>query len=399
MDWSQIDLRMVGALWNQAWQNAGITPPLLTVINWVVAAVVLLLVGLNMVIGLIWLERKIAARIQDRLGPNRVGPFGLLQTVADALKLLTKEDITPTEADRITYNLAPALAVFHVLMTLAVIPFADGVIGADLNVGVLYIVAFGSLGSMAALMAGWASNNKYALVGGFRVVAQLLSYEIPLVFAMMIPVLVAGTMRMNGLAQAQGQFGGLGWYGWVMPCAFFIFLAATLAEGERAPFDLLEAESEIVAGFNIEYSGMKFAWFFLAFFLNSWVLSAIGTTLFLGGWQGPFVDRIPALGVVYFFAKTMVMFWVLAWIRATFPRLRIDQMMDFCWKFLVPLALVLLVGTAILLKLGLPSPFDGLALLVWNLVLLIGGFWLLGKAQHRAVYASKRAFTPQLPRL
>ncbi len=399
MDWSQIDLRTVGVLWNQALQNAGIAPPLLTVINWVVAAVVLLFVGLNMVIGLIWLERKIAARIQDRLGPNRVGPFGLLQTVADALKLLTKEDVTPTDADRITYNLAPALAVFHVLMTLAVIPFADGVIGADLNVGVLYIVAFGSVGSMAALMAGWASNNKYALVGGFRVVAQLLSYEIPLVFAMMIPVLAAGTMRMNGLAEAQGQFGGLGWYVWVMPCAFFIFLAATLAEGERAPFDLLEAESEIVAGFNIEYSGMKFAWFFLAFFLNSWVLSAIGTTLFLGGWQGPFVDRIPALGVVYFFAKTMVMFWVLAWIRATFPRLRIDQMMDFCWKFLVPLALVLLVGTAIILKLGLPSPFDGLALLVWNLALLIGGFWLLGKAQQRAVYASKRAFTPQLPRL
>lgn len=399
MDLSQLDLKNIGVWFQNLLVNLGVPENLVNPINWVVGSVLLLVIALTMVLGLIWLERKFAARIQDRLGPNRAGPWGLLQTAADAMKLLTKEDITPLQADRIAYNLAPALSVFHVLMALAVIPFANGVIGADVNVGVLYIMAFGSLGSMAALMAGWASNNKYAMIGGFRVVAQLLSYEIPLVFAMLLPVLAAGTMRMNGLAEAQGQFLGLGWFVWVMPCAFFIFLTASLAEGERAPFDLLEAESEIVAGFNIEYSGMKFAWFYLAFFLNSWVLSAIATTVFLGGWQGPFVDQIPALGVIYFFAKTLVVFWILAWIRATFPRLRIDQMMGFCWKFLVPLALVLFLGTAIILKLELGQPFEGVVLLVWNLALLIGGFWLLGRAQRQQVYASKRAFTPELPRI
>ncbi|RME46670.1 MAG: NADH-quinone oxidoreductase subunit NuoH [Chloroflexi bacterium] len=399
MDLSRIDLRVIGEAFNSLLESAGLAPGVIHFIDWLLGALILLLFGLNLVIGLIWLERKIAARIQDRLGPNRVGPYGLLQTIADALKLLTKEDITPRDADRVTYNLAPALAVFQVIMAIAVIPFADGVIGSDLNIGVVYIMAVAAIGSMAALMAGWASNNKYALVGGFRVVAQLLSYEIPLVFAMLIPVMVAGTMRMNGLAEAQGRFFGLGWYIWVMPTAFLIFFTAALAEGERAPFDLLEAESEIVAGFNIEYSGMKFAWFFLAFFLNSWVLAAIGTTVFLGGWQGPFVDKIPALGVIYFFAKTMVLFFVQAWVRATFPRLRIDQMMSFCWKFLVPLALVLFMVTAIVLKLGLPAVVQGLLLLVLNVVLLVYSVRLLGRMLRRAAFAPKRAFAPEIPRL
>ena len=399
MDLSGIDLGVIGEWFTNLLAGMGLAPGVVLLTSWIVGALLLLIVALTMVLGLIWVERKIAARIQDRLGPNRVGPFGLLQTVADAMKLLTKEDITPLEADRVTYNLAPALAVFHVIMALAVIPFADKIIGADINVGVLYIMAVGAIGSMAALMAGWASNNKYALVGGFRVVAQLLSYEIPLVFAMLIPVLMAGTMRMNGLAEAQGQFAGLGWFVWVLPTAFLIFLIATLAEGERAPFDLLEAESEIVAGFNIEYSGMKFAWFYLAFFLNSWVLAAIGATVFLGGWQGPFVDQIPALGVVYFFAKTMAMFFLLAWIRATFPRLRIDQMMGFCWKFLVPLALALFMAVAIILKLNLPQPYEGIVLFVANIMLLVIGLWGLGRAQRRQVVMSKRLFTPEIPRL
>ena len=399
MDLSQIDLRLIGQWYNRVMAGTGLPQGAITFIGWVLGALILLIVGLTLVIGLIWLERKLAARIQDRLGPNRVGPFGLLQTVADAMKLLTKEDITPLEADRLAYNLAPALAVAQVIMAMAVIPFANGVIGSDINVGVLYFMAIGSIGAMAALMAGWASNNKYALIGGFRVVAQLLSYEIPLVLAMLIPVMVSGTMRMNGLAQAQGQFLGLGWYVWVLPAAFVIFFVATLAEGERAPFDLLEAESEIVAGFNIEYSGMKFAWFYLAFFLNSWVLSAIATTVFLGGWQGPFVDQIPALGVIYFFAKTMVMFFVFAWVRATFPRLRIDQMMSFCWKFLVPLALVLFMAVAIVLKLNLPQPINGLALLGVNGVVLLGGLFILGWSQRQSIYAPKRAFKPELPRL
>ena len=399
MDLSQLDLRNLGLLFNQLLTSFGVPPAVVPIIGSLLGALLLLIFALTLVLGLVWFERKIAARIQDRFGPNRVGPFGLLQTIADALKLLTKEDITPTNADRVTYNLAPALAVFHVIMALAVIPFANNVIGANINVGVMYIIAFGSIGSMAALMAGWSSNNKYALLGGFRVVAQLLSYEIPLGLAMMIPVLAAGTMNMNELAEAQYRYAGFGWYIFVMPTAFFIFLVATLAEGERAPFDLLEAESEIVAGFNIEYSGMKFAWFFLAFFLNTWVLAAIATTVFLGGWQGPFVAQIPALGVIYFLTKTMVVFWLLAWIRATFPRLRIDQMMSYCWKFLVPLALVLFMVTAVVLKLNLPHPLEGIVLLAANVVLLLGAWWLLGREQRKQIGNSKRAFTPEIPRL
>ncbi len=403
MDLSQLDLRVIGEFFNELLTQIGLNITLVKVSGWLLGALILFIFSLTLVLGLIWMERKYAARIQDRVGPNRTGPFGLLQSIADAMKLLTKEDITPLEADRITYNLAPALAVFPVIMGLAVIPFADGVVGANINIGVLYVMAFAAIGSMAALMAGWASNNKYALLGGFRVVAQLLSYEIPLVFAMLIPVMLANTMRMNGLAQAQGQFFGLGWYIWIVPTAFVIFLISALAEGERAPFDLLEADSEIVAGFNIEYSGMKFAWFFLAFFLNSWVLSAIAVTVFLGGWQGPFVEQIPALGVAYFFGKTMVVFFLLAWIRATFPRLRIDQMMSFCWKFLVPLALVLFMIVAIILKISqkmdLPMVVEGILLAAANIAILIAALVLLGRSVRKASFAPKRLFAPELRRL
>jgi len=399
MDLSQIDLRLAGEAFHNFLVNIGLTSGQASAVDWIIGAVILLAIALVMVIFLIWLERKIAGRVQDRLGPNRLGPYGLFQTFADAAKLFTKEDITPTDADRITYNLAPALAVFPVIMGFAVIPFADRVVGADINVGVIYIMAFAAIGSMALLMAGWASNNKYALLGGFRVVAQLLSYEIPLVFAMLLPVMMAGTMRMNGLVEGQGALFGLGWYIWFMPAAFIIFLLAALAEGERAPFDLLEAESEIVAGYNTEYSGLKFAWFYLAFFMNSWVLAMIGTTVFLGGWQGPFVEQIPALGVVYFMTKTLILYLVFAWIRATFPRLRIDQMMGFCWKFMVPVVLVLFMFTVIILKLGLPTPAVWLALFVTNIAVLLVAVWLLGKSLKKSSYAPKRLFTPEIPRL
>ncbi|MCO6452171.1 MAG: NADH-quinone oxidoreductase subunit NuoH [Caldilineales bacterium] len=399
MDLSQLDLRQIGELYTQLLSNMGLPSGVIDVSGWIIGALLILIFALTLVIGLIWLERKIAARIQDRVGPNRAGPFGLLQTVADAMKLLTKEDITPTEADRVTYNLAPALSVFPVIMAMAVIPFANGVLGSDINVGVLYLVALGAITTTAALMAGWASNNKYALVGGFRTVAQLLSYEIPLGMAMLLPVLAAGTMRMNGLAEAQGQFFGLGWYIWMLPAAFIIFFVAALAEGERAPFDLLEAESEIVAGFNIEYSGMKFAWFFLSFFLNSFVLAAIAATVFLGGWQGPFVEQVPILGIFYFGAKTLFLFFVLAWVRATFPRLRVDQMMAFCWKVLVPLALLLFMLVAIVLKIGLPTALEGPAMLAVNVFVLAFGIFLLTRVMRRRTPVTKRAFTPEIPRL
>jgi NADH-quinone oxidoreductase subunit H len=341
-----MDLRALGESFVAMLENWGIPEGWVMLINWLLGALIVLAVALLLAIFLIWYERKIAGRVQDRLGPNRVGPFGLIQPFADAFKLLTKEDITPDKADRITYNLAPVIAVFHILMLFLVIPFADKVVGANINVGILFLMAFGSLGSMAMLMAGWASRNKYALLGGFRVVAQLLSYEIPVGLAMLTVVLLRGSMNLNIIAQGQGGLFGLGWYVWILPAVFIMYFVAALAEGERAPFDLLEAESEIVAGYNIEYSAMKFAWFYLAFFLNTWILSAVAVTLFFGGWQGPFVDQIPALGVVYFFIKVFIMFFVFAWVRATFPRLRIDQMMNFAWKWLMPAALLNLFVTA-----------------------------------------------------
>ena len=399
-----MDLRAIGESFIAWLQGLGLPEGWVLLINWLVGALIILGVALLLALALIWLERKLAGRIQDRLGPNRVGPFGLIQPIADALKLLTKEDITPADADRITYNLAPVIAVFHVLMLFVVIPFADKVVGANINVGVLYLMAFGALGSMAMLMAGWASRNKYALLGGFRVVAQLFSYEIPIALMMMIPVLLVGSMNLNDIVRGQGSLFGLGWFVWVLPAAFLLYFVAALAEGERAPFDLLEAESEIVAGYNIEYSAMKFAWFYLAFFLNTWVLSAVATTLFLGGWQGPFVDQIPALGVVYFFAKTMLMFFLFAWVRATFPRLRIDQMMAFCWKVLVPMGLTLLLGAAIIAKMGaemaLPNLVTGALLLILNVVVLLVTLSLLGR-YTRTLQATqnKRLFTPELPRL
>jgi NADH-quinone oxidoreductase subunit H len=395
----KIDLRVAGEAFHQFLINIGLTSGQASLVDWIFGALILLVIFIVLAILLIWLERKLAGRVQDRLGPNRVGPYGLIQPIADTVKLFTKEDITPSGADRITFNLAPTLAVFSIVMAFAVIPFADKVIGTDINVGVVYLMAFGSIGSMSLLMAGWASNNKYALLGGFRVVAQLMSYEIPMAFAMLLPVLLAGTMRMNGLVEAQGRFFGLGWNIWIMPAVFLIYLMTALAEGERAPFDLLEAESEIVAGYNIEYSGLKFAWFYLAFFMNTWVLSAVATTLFLGGWQGPFVEQLPALGVVYFLGKTTIMFVIFAWIRATFPRLRIDQMMSFCWKFLVPMVLVLFLLTVIILKLGLPSILLGLLLLISNVVVFAAALWFLGRGLEKSKWASKRLFTPEIPRL
>jgi NADH-quinone oxidoreductase subunit H len=395
-----MDLRALGESFVAMLENWGIPEGWVMLINWLLGALIVLAVALLLAIFLIWYERKIAGRVQDRLGPNRVGPFGLIQPFADAFKLLTKEDITPDKADRITYNLAPVIAVFHILMLFLVIPFADKVVGANINVGILFLMAFGSLGSMAMLMAGWASRNKYALLGGFRVVAQLLSYEIPVGLAMLTVVLLRGSMNLNIIAQGQGGLFGLGWYVWILPAVFIMYFVAALAEGERAPFDLLEAESEIVAGYNIEYSAMKFAWFYLAFFLNTWILSAVAVTLFFGGWQGPFVDQIPALGVVYFFIKVFIMFFVFAWVRATFPRLRIDQMMSFCWKVLVPMGLALFLAVAIVLKLGLPSMVTYALLFVVNVVILVVTLKLLGNyTSNLSRTQNKRLFTPELPRL
>ena len=367
-----------------------------------VGAFILINYGMLSVLLLIWITRKVISRIQDRIGPNRVGPYGLLQTVADAAKLLSKEDITPTEADKLAFNLSPILAVSGVLMLLAVIPFAPGLSGVDLNVAALYIVALGSIGIMAALMAGWGSNNKYALLAGFRVVAQLLSYEIPLVLAILSVVLLTGSMRFGRIVEFQalsiGGFNlGIGWLGIVMPGALLVFFVSSLAEAELTPFDLLEAESELIAGFHIEYSGMKFAMFFLAQFLNAWVLAAVGVTLFLGGWQGPGVGLPvigPLLGLGYFFVKVYGVYVLQQWIRGTFPRIRIDQMMYFAWKVLVPLMIGLIVAQAIIQKLPTPVAIQYVLIFIANIgVLAVVTYVLHGYFRNEQI-RTKRSFEP-----
>ncbi len=298
-------------------------------------------------LALIWILRKVVARIQDRIGPNRVGGrFGLLQTVADAMKLLTKEDITPAGADKLAFNLAPLIVVIAALMMWAVIPFGPGAVGTDLNVAVFYVLAISSVSVVSLLLAGWGSNNKYALLGAFRAVAQLVSYEVPMVMALIIPVLLAGTMSTQGIVEAQSV-----WYILVVPLSALIFLISALAELGQTPFDLLEADSEIVAGYHIEYSGMKFAMFFLAEFINALFMGALFTTIYLGGWRGPFVEQVPILGLVWFLLKTFFMYFVFVWIRGTLPRVRIDQLLNFNWKFLVPITLSLILVVAVVVKL------------------------------------------------
>jgi NADH-quinone oxidoreductase subunit H len=304
--------------------------------------------GLVMLIFIVqtWLERKVAGRIQDRFGPNRVGPFGLLQPIADAVKMVTKEDTTPANADKVAFNIAPILSVFSVVMIWAVLPFTATWFGADLNVGVLYIAAVGSFGVLAVLMAGWSSNNKYALFGAFRGVAMLVSYEVPMLLTLMVPVLLAGTMNVNEIVHAQPGF--FNQFIFIVPLAFVLFFISNMAEIGRAPFDLLEAESEIVAGYNVEYSGMKFGLFQAFEFAHSFAAGAIISVFFFGGWQGPLVDTYPLLGLVYFYLKTFFFYWVIMWVRLTVPRIRIDQMMGMNWKFMVPTALVLLMLTPLL---------------------------------------------------
>lgn len=370
-------------------------------VSYIVGAFVLVLGALTLALFLIWVTRKALGRIQDRLGPNRLGPYGLFQTIADALKLLTKEDVAPASADKIAYNMAPILDVFGVLMALTVIVFAPGLVGADLNVGVPFLVALGAIGIMAILMAGWSSNNKYALIAGFRVVAQLLSYEIPMVLAMFLPVLLVGSMRLGTISAEQSLtiFGinlGVGWNIFIMPAAALIFFIAALAEAEQTPFDLLEAESELIAGFQIEYSGMKFAMFYLAQFLNTFFLGAILIMLFFGGYQGPFVDRLPFLGFFYFMGKGMIVYLVVMWIKGTFPRVRIDQMMAFAWKVLVPLVLVLILWQMLAMKLIDLGWLRNVAILAGNLVVLGVVLRILENYYRRSpVIETTRAFEPK----
>ncbi len=336
------------------WVAGGMDPSLAKLLTDVIGVMILASFCLLIVLFLIWLERKVLARMQDRIGPNRVGgKFGLLQTLADALKLVSKEAITPRGADFWAFNLAPILLVMTALLMWAVIPFAPGVIGTDLNIGLFYVLAISSVSVVCLLLAGWGSNNKYALLGAFRSVAQLVSYEVPMVLSLLVPLVLARTMQMGEIVAAQEIPFLI-----LAPISALIFFISALAETGRTPFDLLEAESEIIAGFHVEYGGMKWSMFMLAEFVGTLFMSALFVTVYLGGWRFFGVENIVvgniqlgnllAMGV--FFLKVFGVFMVFIWIRGTLPRVRIDQLLDFNWKFLVPLTIVLTMVVVLLDK-------------------------------------------------
>ena len=292
---------------------------------------------------LVWMERRVAARIQIRRGPIHVGFQGSLQTVADAIKLISKELTWPKNADKFCYWLAPVLVFSPLLCAFLIFPFSKNFILRDLNVGFLFAFALTNISFIGIFIAGWSSNNKYALLGSMRAVAQNISYEIPLILSTMGIVLIAQTMKMTELVSLQSHL----WFVVSQPLAFLIFFCASLAEANRAPFDIPEAESELVAGFHTEYSGMRFALFFLGEYTAIFVSSAIAATIFLGGWQGPFLP-----GPVWFVLKIYALVFVIMWVRWTFPRLRSDQLMNFAWKVLIPFAMINIFVTAVVLYLG-----------------------------------------------
>lgn len=342
-------------------------------------SVLVVIICFVIVIALIWVERKLAGRIQDRFGPNRAGPFGIFQSFADIIKIFTKEYITPQGAEKVVFNIAPVLAIASVLAIWAVFPFAVNVIGADVHVGVLYIVAIGAFGILGILMAGWSSNNRYSLLGASRSVAMLISYEIPMVVSMLVPVVLAHSMKLSDIIIAQQPW----WFLITAPTAALVFLISSMAEIGKAPFDLLEAESELVAGYHTEYSGMKFGMFYVAEFLHQYTVGALITIFFLGGWNGPMAETWPVLGFIYFHIKTFVIYLMISWIRLSLPRIRIDEMLNLNWKFLIPVSFVNLVLVAIadrlMLDLGLAQWMYVGIMFGINILTLLISLFLAGK--------------------
>lgn len=336
-------VRLIAQLLSGWLTSLGVATWLTSLIIQLIGVVVLVSMMLVIDIGLVWVERKVAARFQDRLGPNRVGPFGMIQPLADIIKLIIKEDITPDGADRMIYNLAPILSLMSVLLLWAIVPLAPVILGVDLNVGALYIVAAGAIGTLAIIMAGWASNNKYALIGAFRQVAVLVSFEVPMIAALLIPTILAGSMGMNAIIQAQNV-----WYIVMAPLAAVIFMIAAIAELGRSPFDMNEAESEIVAGFHIEYTGMKFGLFYAGELLHAFTFGGFWAILFLGGYRLFGLEQLgPIVAAVILMGKALFGYWLIMWVRYTVMRIRIDHMLGFNWKFLTPVAFVLLMVTAV----------------------------------------------------
>lgn len=291
---------------------------------------------------LVYMERRVSAFIQSRIGPNRVGPKGLFQSIADIVKLMGKEIIIPGKVDRIVFLIAPLLIFVPPLMIYAVLPFGKNMVAIDMNIGLFYILAVGSLSTIVFWAAGWSSNNKYSLLGGMRAVAQMVSYELPLVLSLLGVVMIAGTLNLSEIIKAQENI----WFIFTQPIAFLVYLIAGISETNRTPFDLVEGESEIISGPYTEYSGMSFALFFLAEYANVMIVSAMCTVMFLGGWLAPFgLDFVPSW--VWFFLKMYAIIFIFMWLRWTFPRIRVDQLMALGWKVLVPISLanIFITGT------------------------------------------------------
>jgi NADH-quinone oxidoreductase subunit H len=327
-------------------------------IPWIEAGVKSAILAITLITGFAYLtlfERRVLAKIQTRIGPNRVGPFGLLQPAADGIKLFFKEELIPDKADRALFILAPVITVIPALIILAVIPFGPDLqlfglqisqsVAAEINVGVIYLMAVSSIAVYGITLAGWSSGNKYALLGGLRAAAQMVSYELALGLAFVVPILLAGSMSLLDIVEAQQGLGK--WFVWRQPLGFLLLFVASIAEINRAPFDEPEAEQELVAGFHTEYSGMKFALFFMAEYIKMIAVSAIAAALFLGGYWGPGIESIPLLGPLYFGIKIVVLLFVIVWIRGTLPRLRYDRLMDFGWKLMLPLGLLTVALTAV----------------------------------------------------
>jgi NADH-quinone oxidoreductase subunit H len=343
-------------LWFTGHMSAGLA----TTVEWVIVGVLYLTFVALMGLFMIYLERKVCAAFQQRIGPNRVGPWGLIQTIADMIKMLMKELVTPRKVDKFLYNLAPYIVICCMFMTLAAIPFAPGIQGLDFDIGVFYLSAVSSISVIGILLAGWSSNNKYSLIGGIRSGAQIISYELSVAMSLITMVILAGTMQFSGIVEGQRDL----WFifkGHIPAIiAFVVFIIAGTAETNRGPFDLAEAESELTAGFHTEYSGIKFGLFYVGEFVNTFIVSAVAATVFFGGWMplhfGGFesfnhiMDLIPP--IVWFFLKSFGIVFLVMWFKWSFPRLRIDQILTLEWKYLLPINLfnILLMTIVVLTK-------------------------------------------------
>ncbi len=324
-------------------------------VEWVIIAAAYLAFFALAGLLLVYMERRIAAFFQLRLGPNRVGPAGLFQTIADALKLVTKELTITDKADKFLFNLAPYFVIVAALVILSVIPFSAEFQAFDINIGVFFVMAISSIGVIGVLIGGWASNNKYALIGAMRSGLQTISYELSVGLSIMTIVLLAGSLQISEIIEVQRTGGWFILQGHIPAIiAFMIFMIAGTAETNRAPFDLVEAESELGAGFHTEYSGMKFAYFFLAEFINMFIVAAIAVTIFFGGYLSPFgiTESLPWMGVFWFMIKTLMIIFLMMWFRWTFPRLRVDQLLTLEWKYLLPINLFNIVFMAVIIWLG-----------------------------------------------